>query len=340
MNLPVQRKRFPGGPVALAIAGLATGLAFGQPGARTNEPAPEKSAIVATNASRPESRKLKDDLFKRKLTEDLFRSFQRPGDSLGGMVSPPPQNRINLTPEQTRKLKELRDRDKYWLFLSPDEYKRDQTPGEELQNDDPNALLLNLRSSPVLERFYRSLDRSRPAGTNAGRENPFRSRDDEEKGHEEFGLDARGSRSEARTAATDPIKAIYEASAPKEMRVIIPEFFPDIFMPSPIPLMRTDAEKERLSEFNKILEGNKPSAAYQSPLASPSGMGGGDLVSGGSSAGLNSLSGAGGFVGHRSDSMVGGFITKPLGASSLPIVQPSEPAIPMFTPITPPRRRF
>jgi len=156
----------------LALAGvlgcvLMTGaLAAGQ-GGRPIEFSAPSGAMTVTNANQFTIKQPAEELLRQSFREGLLGSLDIFGvkSSLSGVAVPavlPPAS----PPVQNQRVKELLERRKNWAFMTPDDFKNEQTMEEllKLQKYDRDGQE-EKKQSPI-ERYYESLVREKLGNTN------------------------------------------------------------------------------------------------------------------------------------------------------------------------------
>jgi hypothetical protein len=121
----------------LALAGV--GLLALMP-CRLGAQSPEASTTATagggtgTNLISGKPGELREEMIRQQLRHDLFRPYN-PGQEnpLEGMFVQPA--RPELTPEQVKKLKEMLDQEKYWMFATPDDNAGSNSDTEGVLND-------------------------------------------------------------------------------------------------------------------------------------------------------------------------------------------------------------
>jgi hypothetical protein len=115
--------------------------------------------VVSTNLDGADTSKLQKSLLKQKLQEEVSRHPDLIGseDSLGGVMAfpyqPPP-----VPPVQNQRFKELIDRRKNWVFMSPEELNGDQTIEEVLGVSQFDTGGEKKKRLSAVERFYQRLE--------------------------------------------------------------------------------------------------------------------------------------------------------------------------------------
>jgi hypothetical protein len=140
---------------------------------------------VTTNISQLRARK--DGLHE--LEDSLFRPLQSvaPKTSLDAIFVPP-QRTIVVAPTQSKKAKELRDRQKNWAFADPNAPEKEETPQEALQVKEYGPDGKEKKKLTLVEQFYRRLERQRNGKSDSQDDNA----DDED-----------GTKSKSRDASVD-----------------------------------------------------------------------------------------------------------------------------------------
>jgi hypothetical protein len=152
------------GRVVLFVLAAAVCLSpvrgFSQARSRPIKFSTPRGATLETNMDSVDGRKLQEDLLKQKLQEDTFRpsSFLRGGDSLSGVLSlpylPP-----SAPPVQSRHTRDLLDRQRNWIFLSPEDFAANPGLDDALGMSDPDLKDLKNKNLNSMERYYQRLER-------------------------------------------------------------------------------------------------------------------------------------------------------------------------------------
>jgi hypothetical protein len=117
-----------------------------------------KSDEVTTNLQQLTSKK--DSL--KQLEEDLYKPLQsfRPESSLDGVVAPPPRP-SSAPPIQSKRVKELLERRKNWVFMSPEDLVSEPTVEDVLKTPQLGLDGQEKKELPAIERYYRRLSNKR-----------------------------------------------------------------------------------------------------------------------------------------------------------------------------------
>jgi hypothetical protein len=101
-------------------------------------PAGTKTVSTSTNLDSGKSQELRDEMIRKQLSHEVFRPFNAAQEpSLNGMVFMP-SSRPELTPQQAKKLKEMVDQERYWMYATPEDATADSKPSDDtLNNDSP-----------------------------------------------------------------------------------------------------------------------------------------------------------------------------------------------------------
>jgi hypothetical protein len=164
-RLSTLRSRF--GLAALAASAVLVGSA--QAGSRRGVGRPieftePRSYEVTTNLNQLTSKK--DSL--KQLEEDLYRPVQSftPKSSLDGVMAPPLRAPAPSA-IQSKRAKELLERRRNWVFMSPEDLFAAPTVEQILKAPDYGPGGLEKKEMPTLERYYHSLAPKRPARTSS-----------------------------------------------------------------------------------------------------------------------------------------------------------------------------
>jgi hypothetical protein len=151
---------------ALVCAVLTSALVAGPRGRPIEFSALTNEGFV-TNASQATAKQPQDELLQQTLQEELLGSLGTFGTegSLSGMPAGPLRPPAS-PPVQNQQVKELLERRKNWAFMTPDDFKNEQTLEEliQLQKYDRDGQE-EVKQSP-LERYYRSLDSEKLGNAN------------------------------------------------------------------------------------------------------------------------------------------------------------------------------
>ena len=117
-----------------------------------------KSDEVTTNLQQLTSKK--DSL--KQLEEDLYKPLQsfRPESSLDGVVLPPPRT-ASATPIPSKRVKELLERRKNWVFMNPEDLVNEPTVEDVLKTPEMGPDGQQQKESPAIERYYNRLSNKR-----------------------------------------------------------------------------------------------------------------------------------------------------------------------------------
>lgn len=146
--------------VGFAVFGVLETKTLAQ-GAQSDKPidfSRAPSDEVTTNIN--ELRAHKDGLHQ--LEDNLFRPLQSvaPKSSLDAIFVPP-ERTVIMRPAQSKKARELRDRQKNWAFIDPDATEKPQTTEEAFQVKEYDADGKEKKKLTLVEQFYRRLERQR-----------------------------------------------------------------------------------------------------------------------------------------------------------------------------------
>jgi hypothetical protein len=159
--------------VTLALTGLVvcSTHAAGRQRGRSIEFSVPRSDEVTTNLHQLTSKK--DGL--KQLEEDLYKPLQSfsPKSSLEGVVAPPVRPPSSSVIESKR-VKELLERRKNWVFMTPEDLLSGPTVDEILKTPQFETDGQEKKDLPTFERYYQRLTAKRPAANN-----PSQARDDE-----------------------------------------------------------------------------------------------------------------------------------------------------------------
>lgn len=134
--------------------------------AATVAKSPPATAAVSTNTSASNDRQLIEQMLERRLQKDTFKGWQSGRDSLEGMAQMS-QREMNLTPAQQRRLKDMLDEQRLWMFASTDD-KSDKNPFDKAsQNNDNDANDQDASTPHILKKFFnRERDADGQSSTN------------------------------------------------------------------------------------------------------------------------------------------------------------------------------
>lgn len=163
----LSRVRFWVGAAALVMGVwlACSAQAAGRQRGRTIQFTPSRSDEVLTNLHQLTNKK---DSLKR-LEEDLNAPLQNfaPKSSLEGVVAPPPRSPAPSA-VQSKRAKELLERRKNWVFMTPDELLGGPTVEQILQAPDYGADGRLKKDLPAMESYYERLLPKRPANNMMG----------------------------------------------------------------------------------------------------------------------------------------------------------------------------
>lgn len=153
--------------VALSLGGLwlCRAAAADRPPGKTIEFSEPKSPEVLTNLNELGSRK--DSL--RQLEEDLYRPLQgfSPRSSLDGVFAPPARP-PGAPVIQSKRVRELLERRKNWIFMTPEDLTMELTPEEIFKLPQYGEDGQEQKRGPSLERYYQNMERRRAGGMKPG----------------------------------------------------------------------------------------------------------------------------------------------------------------------------
>jgi hypothetical protein len=117
-----------------------------------------KSDEVTTNLQQLTSKK--DSL--KQLEEDLYKPLEsfRPESSLDGVVAPPPRT-PSAPPIQSKRVKELLERRKNWVFMRPEDLVSEPTIEDVLKTPQIGPDGQEKKELPAIERYYHRLSNKR-----------------------------------------------------------------------------------------------------------------------------------------------------------------------------------
>jgi len=151
--------------VAVAVSSLllCSAHAAGKPRGWSIEFSESRSSEVTTNLQQLTSKK--DSL--RQLEEDLYKPLQMfpPKSSLEGVVAPPLRSPAGPV-IQNKRVKELLERRKNWIFMTPEDLLTGPTVEEILKSPQYEANGQEKKDLPAMEQYYRRLAAKRPGGDN------------------------------------------------------------------------------------------------------------------------------------------------------------------------------
>jgi hypothetical protein len=161
------------GAAVLAVSGLlvCNAHAGGKGRGRSIEFSVPRSDEVTTNLHQLTSKK--DGL--KQLEEDLYQPLQSfgPSSSLEGVAAPPP--RAPAAPAvQSKRVKELLERRKNWIFMSPEDILATPTIEDILKTPEYGPDGQEQKELPAIERYYQRLATKR-----RGANNPMQSKDED-----------------------------------------------------------------------------------------------------------------------------------------------------------------
>ncbi len=329
--------------LGLALAALAVGgplSAYAQPIKRTrpiqfSEP---RSDTAATNRLNDFAEENKNTL--RTLQEGMGRSFDVTGQDASSTqplpVAPPISPGLH-----SRKIQELRDREKNWVFVNPEEVPTGLTPEEMMRLSEFENDGLQKGKTTVLERYLEKFGREGMGETNSAMGDLGDSNDRESV----FGEDLREDETHL-----DPVKASVREAEQSLRRTmseepttkLMPELGEASVMPGlfDTPNAKTAADKAqelRASQFRQMLQADLPKSAVSALPTLPN-------VSGGLgrdySSSLGNMSGMGGLIpGSSAISSPAPAVTRPtpgLGSAALSSAgMPAAPSLSSAPRITP-----
>ncbi len=162
MSIRLSRVRFWAGTVALVMGVwlACSAQAAGRQRGRAIQFTPTKSDEVLTNLHQLSNKK---DSLKR-LEEDLNAPLQSfaPKSSLEGVIAPPPRSPAPSA-VQSKRAKELLERRKNWVFMTPEDLVGGPTVEQVLQAPDYDEHGLLKEDLPAMESYYQRLLPKRPA---------------------------------------------------------------------------------------------------------------------------------------------------------------------------------
>jgi hypothetical protein len=292
----------------------------------------QAGAEISTNAA-PEGGQLSDELNKHKLTDDLLKPFAHKADnSLEGMIAPPIMNRPTLTRDQIERIKELREKQKNWLFADTE----DTTKKSEEWSSSPRMKADDQESGDGKGTKLKS----RNSSTNSFGGRNFSARRQNDLGEATDGSASPGHDTldqpvDAKPKDENPFKKLFtggEASAPNST-VFGGGYFSPVFTGQQMPAEDTSASDKRPSEFRKLLDSssaNSSASSSYNPMASP--------INNASVPTASMPAYGGNSIASQLQAPVS---YTPLGASSLPVYQPPSAArAQSFDPVNIPRRAF
>jgi hypothetical protein len=163
MSIRLSSLRICFGLVAVAVSSLllCSAQAGGKPRGRAIEFSEPKSDEVTTNLHQLTNKK--DGL--RQLEEDLYQPLQMfaPKSSLDGVAAPPPRAPA-VSVIQNKRVKELLERRKNWVFMTPEDLLAGPTVEEILKAPRYDATGLEKKELPPMLGYYRRLATKRPGG--------------------------------------------------------------------------------------------------------------------------------------------------------------------------------
>ena len=156
------------GLVSVAVSGLllCSAHAGGKDRGRPIEFSEPKSDEVTTNLHQLTSKK--DGL--KQLEEDLYTPLQMfaPKSSLEGVAAPPVRPTTGPT-IQSKRAKEMQERRKNWIFMTPEEMLAGPTVDEILKSPKYDANGREIKKLAPMEQYYRRLAAKRLGWDNFGR---------------------------------------------------------------------------------------------------------------------------------------------------------------------------
>lgn len=326
------------------LAAVMAAPAPAQPAARRGSPirfsAPRQDAATTnlnefTDASRDNLRKLEEDL-----GQPLRLLGRTPGTEIfGSRPLPPPGPMI-----QSKRIRELLDRRKNWVFDTPENQVLGLT-GEEMMNlPEMDEQGRDKSKIPVFERFYENLAREREGGTDrafGGSES--RSTMDEAAGRRPFGGSETGpaqDRSDREGLSLPNVfrSDVFEAGVSPGLNRS--PTMPDLFNPPPQSAWQVKAQESRLQQFKQMIQPDTPKV--NSPglggLPASSGLGGLQPGEGPTFSGSRAVTapGAGSFSGAGLAAAPG--LSSPAQPTMTPLPERRLPKSPPVMEI--PRRKF
>jgi hypothetical protein len=155
-----------------------------------------KSGEISTNLHELTSKK--DSL--KQLEEDLYKPLEsfRPESSLDGVIVPPPRS-PSAPPIQSKRVKELLERRKNWVFMSPEDLVSSPSAEDVLKTPQIGPDGQEKRELPPLVRYYRRLSNKQ-----AELNNPLQFKEkDKDKSEDLFGMPTKSDSRDARVPQED-----------------------------------------------------------------------------------------------------------------------------------------
>ena len=254
----------------LVCALMTSALAAAQRGRPIEFSAPTHEGAV-TNASQAAAKQPQDELLQQTLREDLLGSLGIFGTkgSLNGVPAGPLRPPAS-PPVQNQQVKELLERQKNWAFMTPDDFKNEQTLEELLNLQKYDRDGQEEKKQSPLERYYGSLDREKLGNTNRLADSFAQSQD--------------GRRDDVLSPPHDPaqqgnpllqtesrLRNLFgsETDSAFSLGGSSGGFFSGFSgSAEPVSMERTPAQKARLEEFKQLLEPRLP-VAPPAALANP-----------------------------------------------------------------------
>jgi hypothetical protein len=256
---------------ALAVVALAGGAQGAEPRrGRSIEFSEPRSAEIITNLNQLTTKK--DGL--KQLEADLYAPLQTfaPKTSMDGVFDPP-QRRHTVSAVQSKRAKELLDRQKNWPFLDPDDLTAGPTAEQIFNLPEYDADGQEKKKGSVIERYYEKEERKRVAREKAGKSKADElygeSKDSDSKDEIAAKDDPKGSRSlGGRESATGKLFGTEPGSSTASFGH---GTFSDIFgMGEKTPSVEDVAKhKAHMEEFRSLLN-----SGWQPPASSFNSLGG------------------------------------------------------------------
>ena len=157
-TLPIWRVT---GFLSVSLSLVCSAQPAGNGRGRSIEFSAPRSDEVTTNLHQLTSKK--DSL--RQLEEDLYKPLQSfaPRGSLDGVIAPPVRP-PSTTVIQSKRAKELLERRKNWIFMTPEDLMNGPTTEQLLKTPEYGADGKEKEERPAFERYYERLGEKRPAG--------------------------------------------------------------------------------------------------------------------------------------------------------------------------------
>jgi hypothetical protein len=310
---------------------------------------------TATNLNSGKPGELREEMIRQQLRHDLFRPYN-PGQEtpLEGMFMQPA--RPELTPEQVKKLKEMMDQEKYWMFASPDDNAESNSDTEGILNDsgmngDSGMNDYEKDEPKALKRFFdhSSVSRAVTGNTNnlGGLHDLYGQSQDDSLGG---GLDREKIDPASRAAfssggpANNVIGQLFQS--PSSQDAVHDAggiggnglFSDELAAPAQDDRQRAVEEQHRQA-FQEILNPSSSSSKPANTYDPASGLSAAP-AGGGAFGGLNSLDNGGASAALSAPSQEG--VSSSVGAANTPAAAQPAPASGMmqFEPIEPQRRSF